>query len=228
MMNAVSLKGTKEGYQLIIHASSSMDEVYDDLKALTVQLKKDSQAGREIEFHVKSGQRALTENEKKEISDIVEDDYFRISSFEAEVMSLEKFMKWHDEISPTLEVRTVRSGQIVEAAGDMLLIGVVHPGGTVRATGSIFIIGELKGIAHAGVDGQENAVVVANFRYNAQVRIGDNVHVIEKKNQLNDEDSDTVEFVYVNDLHIIEVESLDNLKNLRPEIGKQAGGIFNG
>lgn len=228
MKSAVSLKGTKEGYQLIIQSSASLQDVYEDLNTLTLQLKKDSHSGREIEFHVKTGQRELSDDEKNEIADIVEDEFFKITSFEADVMSLEKFMKWHNQTSPTLEVRTVRSGQIVESEGDMLLIGVVHPGGTVRATGSIFIIGELKGIAHAGVDGKESAVVVANFRYNAQVRIGDNVHVIEKKDQLKDEDSDTIEFVYVNDLHIIEVSPLEKLKDIRPEIGKHAGGIYNG
>lgn len=228
MKGAVSLKGTKEGYQLIIQSSASMQDVYDELESLTVQLKKDSHSGREIKFHVKSGQRELTDEEKKVVSDIVEDEFFKISSFESEVMSLDKFMRWHNETSPSLEVRTVRSGQIVEAEGDMLLIGVVHPGGTVRATGSIFVIGELKGIAHAGVNGKESAVVVANFRYNAQVRIGDNVHVIEKKNRLDDEASDTVEFVYVNDLHIIEVSPLENLKTIRPKMGKQSGGIYNG
>ncbi|MDZ7834181.1 MAG: hypothetical protein U5K84_01365 [Alkalibacterium sp.] len=87
---------------------------------------------------------------------------------------------------------------------------------------------KLKGIAHAGVNGEETAVVVANFRYNAQVRIGDNVHVIEKKAQSKDESSDTTEFVYVNDLHIIEVSPLENLKVIRPELGKHAGGIYNG
>ncbi|OJF95733.1 septum site-determining protein MinC [Alkalibacterium sp. 20] len=228
MKSAVSLKGTKEGYQLIIQSSASMQDVYENLKTLTVQLKKDSQAGREIEFHVKTGQRELTDDEKNEMTDIVEDDYFKISSFESDVMSLDKFIKWHNQTSPSLEVRTVRSGQIVESEGDMLLIGVVHPGGTVRATGSIFIIGELKGIAHAGVNGKESAVVVANFRYNAQVRIGDNVHVIEKKDKTNDENSDIVEFVHVNDLHIIEVAPLEKLKTIRPEIGKHAGGIYNG
>lgn len=228
MKNAISLKGTQEGYQLIIQSSASLSDVYEELESLTLQMKKDSHTGREILFHVKTGLRELKDAEKEKISEIVEDEFFKISSFESEVMSLEKVMKWHKETSPTLEVRTVRSGQIVEAEGDMLLIGVVHPGGMVRATGSIYIIGELKGIAHAGISGKESAVVVANFRYNAQVRIGDNVHVIEKKNHQKDEFSDTTEFVYVNDLHIIEVSGLENLKTIRPELGKQAGGIYNG
>jgi len=228
MKSTISLKGTQEGYQLIIPSSASLSDVYEELEALTLQMKKDSHTGREISFHVKTGHRELTDTEKEAIAEIIEDDYFKITSFESDVLTMEKCIQWQKETSPSLEVRTVRSGQIVEAEGDMLLIGVVHPGGMVRATGSIYIIGELKGIAHAGIKGKENAVVVANFRYNAQVRIGDNVHVIEKKDQTEEENSDATEFVYVNDLHIIEVSSLENLKTIRPEIGKHAGGIYNG
>ncbi|GAA0371316.1 septum site-determining protein MinC [Alkalibacterium iburiense] len=225
MNNSVSLKGTKEGYQLIIQSSASFESILEELKELTMQLKKDSAAGHEITFFVKTGKRELTNEEKAQLTEIIEDDHFKVHSFEAEVISVEKALKWHIESAPTLEAKTVRSGQIVEAEGDLLLIGGVHPGGTVRATGSIFIIGELRGIAHAGYGGKESAIVVGNFRYNAQVRIGDNVHVIEQ-----DEDSEElkndVEFVYVNDLHIIEVSPLQKLKTVRPEIGKYAGGLM--
>ncbi|GEK91561.1 septum site-determining protein MinC [Alkalibacterium kapii] len=228
MKGTVSLKGTQEGYQLIIQSSASLEDAYEELKSLTSQMRKDSHNRREIKFHVKTGLRELTDKEKNIIIEIVEDDYFKISSFESDVITREKCVRWQKEASPTLEVRTVRSGQMVEAEGDMLLIGVVHPGGIVRASGSIYIIGELKGTAHAGVNGKESAVVVANFRYNAQVRIGDNVHVIEKKDRQIDEEADTTEFVYVNDLHIIEVSKLEELKALRPELDNYAGGIYNG
>ncbi|MDN6194043.1 MAG: septum site-determining protein MinC, partial [Alkalibacterium sp.] len=222
------LKGTQEGYQLIIKSSDSLEDAYEELRSLTSQMKKDAHSSKKITFTVKTGLRLLTEDEKEKIKEIVEDNLFEISSFESDVILMEKCLDWHKAASPKLEVRTVRSGQLVEAEGDMLLIGVVHPGGVVRATGNIYIIGELKGTAHAGVNGRENAVVVANFRYNAQVRIGDNVHIIEKKNQQKDEEADTTEFVYVNDLHIIEVSKLEELKDIRPELDNYVGGIYNG
>ncbi len=225
MKNAVTLKGRTEGFQIILHASASFEEVVDQLKELTVQLKKDTQKGHELNFFVDTGSRLLSADEKKQISDIIEDDHFKISSYESDVISIEDAQKRAREARPKLEVRTVRSGQILEADGDLLLIGHVHPGGTVRATGSIFVIGELKGIAHAGFEGNENAIVLANFKYNAQVRIGGNVHVIENRDE-NLVQSEDIQFVYVNDLHIIEVGSLHYLKTIRPEIGKHSGGLF--
>lgn len=225
MNNAVTLKGRKEGFQLILHSSASFETILDEIKELKVQLKNDTHPGHELNFYVKTGNRQLTAAEKKHIVDIIEDEHFTISSFQSDVILIDEVLKLHQASRPRLEVRTVRSGQIVEAEGDLLLIGEVHPGGTVRATGSIFVIGELKGIAHAGFSGNENAIVLANFRHNAQVRIGGNVHVIEKT-EGNSKQSDEIKFVHVNDLHIIEVSPLHNLKTIRPEIGKHSGGLF--
>lgn len=52
--------------------------------------------------------------------------------------------------------------------------------------------------------------------------------LLRKKNQQKDEEADTTEFVYVNDLHIIEVSKLEELKDIRPELDNYVGGIYNG
>src|SRR5699024_10836560 len=67
--------------------------------------------------------------------------------------------------------RIVRSGQVVEVEGDLLLIGDVNPGAQVKATGNIFVLGNLLGIAHAGVNGNEDAVIAASFMNPTQLRI---------------------------------------------------------
>jgi septum site-determining protein MinC len=223
----VSLKGTKDGYQLIIQSSASFIEVKSETEELINQLKKETKAGQEIELVLKTGNRVFDEEEQEVLRKIIEEhSSFSVRAFEAEVVGVERALQWHKEASPTLEVTTVRSGQIVNAEGDLLLVGGVHPGGTVRATGSIFIIGELKGIAHAGFDGKESAVVVADFKYNAQVRVADHVHVIDRDEETLESSTSTVEVVYLNDLHILDVAPLDEVKRIRPELGKVTGGLF--
>src|SRR5690625_3993362 len=69
--------------------------------------------------------------------------------------------------------RLVRSGQVLEVTGDLLLVGDVNPGGKVVATGNIYILGNLRGIAHAGVNGDRNAVIVASYMKPRQLRIDD-------------------------------------------------------
>ena len=49
--------------------------------------------------------------------------------------------------------QTLRSGQVLEADGNVVIIGDCHPGSEIRAIGDITVWGVLSGIAHAGCRG---------------------------------------------------------------------------
>src|SRR5699024_6098067 len=66
-----------------------------------------------------------------------------------------------------------RSGQVLRVEGDLLLIGDVNPGGKVVATGDIYIMGNLRGIAHAGINGNRKAIIAASYMKPTQLRIAD-------------------------------------------------------
>ena len=68
---------------------------------------------------------------------------------------------------------TLRSGQVFEADGSVVVLGDVNPGGKVVAKGSVIVLGSLKGNAFAGADGNEDAFVVALDMDPMQVKIGD-------------------------------------------------------
>ncbi len=70
---------------------------------------------------------------------------------------------------------TIRSGQTVESEGNLVVIGDVNPGGIVVAKGNIVILGSLRGIAHAGCDGNRKAIVVAFYLQPTQLRIADTI-----------------------------------------------------
>ncbi len=67
--------------------------------------------------------------------------------------------------------KTVRSGVRIEAEGHLVLIGDVNPGGEVAAAGNILIWGRLRGMAHAGANGDAGAVIRALELRPQQVRI---------------------------------------------------------
>ena len=72
--------------------------------------------------------------------------------------------------------RTLRSGQIVNHPGHVVVIGDVNPGAEIRAGGSVIVWGRLRGIVHAGLDGNaERAVVCALQLSPMQLRIGDRI-----------------------------------------------------
>lgn len=57
--------------------------------------------------------------------------------------------------------QTLRSGQVVNFDGNVVLIGDCHSGSEIVASGDITIWGILEGIAQAGAKGNENAIIRA-------------------------------------------------------------------
>jgi septum site-determining protein MinC len=57
--------------------------------------------------------------------------------------------------------RTLRSGFKISYTGHVIVIGDVNPGAEVYAGGSVVVWGRLKGMVHAGMEGDEKAVVCA-------------------------------------------------------------------
>lgn len=67
--------------------------------------------------------------------------------------------------------RTLRSGRTVHSAGHVVIYGDVNPGAQIVAAGDVIIWGKLRGSVHAGVDGDESAVVCALDMSPTQLRI---------------------------------------------------------
>ncbi|MEG0679818.1 MAG: septum site-determining protein MinC [Carnobacterium sp.] len=232
MKQSVTLKGSKDGFVLTLNESASFTTIVEELEQLLEHLKTESkevdlnEKNKVIQLEITTGNRLLADEEKDAITKIIkENKQFDIKKISSAVLTYEAATAWQQAVSLQMEIQTIRSGQVLQAPGDVLFVGKVHPGGMIRANGSIFIIGELHGVAHAGFEGDATAVIVADFHTNAQVRIADNVQIIEnqstemltiKKN----------EFAFINDLHILDFENLDHLSKMRPMLGKMTGGLI--
>jgi septum site-determining protein MinC len=55
--------------------------------------------------------------------------------------------------------QTLRSGQRIESAGTVVVLGDVNSGAEVVAAGDVIVVGKLRGLAHAGASGQEEAAI---------------------------------------------------------------------
>ncbi|MNZ70909.1 Septum site-determining protein MinC [compost metagenome] len=67
----------------------------------------------------------------------------------------------------------IRSGQTYEHDGDLLLIGDLNPGGMILCTGDIYVLGALRGVAHAGIAGRTDVIIAASLMKPTQLRIAD-------------------------------------------------------
>lgn len=226
MKQSVTLKGTKDGFVLTLDESVAFETVLSDLDQLLEKLHSENKEQKGISLEVKTGMRLFSEDEKAKITEkISSESQFQLKKISAEVLTYQQAIEWHESNSLQMEIQTIRSGQVLQAPGDILLIGKIHPGGTIRASGSIFILGELLGLAHAGFDGDNEAIVVADFQTDAQIRIAESVQIIENKAK-NQAGTEEKQFAYINDLHILDFEGLDKLRTIRPKMGKVTGGLF--
>ena len=69
--------------------------------------------------------------------------------------------------------QTVRSGQVIQSKGNVVIIGDCHPGCEIQAAGDITVWGILGGIAHAGCNGNTKARIRALNLNAIQLRIAD-------------------------------------------------------
>lgn len=125
--------------------------------------------------------------EREELNDIVvpEQEYTK------EDIELESF--------PTKYIKqTIRSGQVINYEGNVVVIGDCHPGCEITAFGDITVWGVLSGIAHAGASGNQKARVRALKMNAIQLRIANcysrrpdslNTVFIEKTNSFTPEEA---------------------------------------
>jgi septum site-determining protein MinC len=75
----------------------------------------------------------------------------------------------------TIHRGTLRSGDHLQSEGSVLLLGDLNPGARISAVGHVLVWGRLRGVAHAGVRGDRDAVIVALQLRPLQLRIADAV-----------------------------------------------------
>jgi septum site-determining protein MinC len=106
----------------------------------------------------------------------------------------------------------IRSGQVVNYEGSVMLLGDINPGGTLTATGDIFVMGALRGTAHAGAKGDKEAIIAASQLCPTQLRIAE---VISRPPDEWVVGSLYMEFAYVRN-DAMEIEKIQHLHRLRP------------
>ncbi len=78
---------------------------------------------------------------------------------------------------------TVRSGQRVVHGGHVVIGGDVNSGAEILAAGDIMVFGTLRGLAHAGCQGDENARIVAGSMRPQQLRIASQIARAPENNE---------------------------------------------
>jgi septum site-determining protein MinC len=212
----VVIKGTKDGLTLHLDDMCSFQELVSELetKLSTNQHGDNRQL---VAVQLKAGNRYLTPEQEEQLRAIVnQKNNLAVSAIDSNVVLKEEAVRLKEEAEIVTFSKIVRSGQVLQVSGDLLLIGDVNPGGTVIAGGNIFILGGLRGIAHAGYGGNTEAVIAASAIENAQLRIHD--AILNPKERRNRQETSYMQCIYLNEHGDIAMEKVQSVPHLRPNL----------
>ena len=208
-MNKIAFKGTKEGIYIKADENSDIDEIKGFLDTLSEKEIKVLEGGNII--GLKGNQPNFTD--KIKLYNILTEKFkMNVKSLDPIVAikpkQVTKEVIKHKEVIMQKEVRvntkivktTVRSGSLIEHSSDIIIYGDVNPGAEIKSKGNITVLGTLKGIAHAGSDGELNAVIIALNLQATQLRIGS---IITRAPDEGFEQPDSAEIAYVKDNQIL-------------------------
>lgn len=208
----INIKGTKDGLLFILKEDCSFEEIISELKDKFENSHQSLLDGPRTKVKIKTGYRVLNKKQRDVLEDVfkTKNNLF-IDSIECELERIEKKLK--DQV--IIKTGTIRSGQVCEVDGSILFIGDINPGGSLIASGNIYVIGCLKGIAHAGTSGEKDAIIVASEMEPIQLRI---VDVVRNKFEREDKAKNINLYAYVKDERIV-LDKHHKLLNLNMQSG---------
>jgi septum site-determining protein MinC len=219
----VTIKGTKDGIILHLDDLCSYEELKRELDQKLSGNYRINEGQPLTSVKVQMGHRYLTEQQQEEIKEIIrKKKNLVVDEIVTNVITIEEAKRRKAESEIVSVSKIIRSGQVLEVPGDLLLIGDVNPGGTVKAGGNIFIMGALKGIAHAGCYGNDQAVISAAVMKPSQLRINDCIS--RAPDQSTDNEARLLECAYIDENRQIVVDRIQVLMQLRPNLTRLGGG----
>jgi len=181
-MEPVTLKGNREGVVVQLNCNLDFEELCEKIEAKVKAA--DSFLGNN-EVIINLGSVELDDGQAQKLEELFNSWGLGIKKFTPEIkkaeestnvmMDLPEVVGDENHIlaqGSTLMVRkNLRSGQTIFHKGTVIILGDVNPGAEVVASGHIFVIGNLRGIAHAGAHGDTRAIVFASKLQPTQLRI---------------------------------------------------------
>jgi len=220
MQQSVILKASNDGYDLIFRQAASFDAIMVDLKALLDRLQVDNTTDKQISFDMSTEGRLLTAEQTQKVTQLVNRySLFSIHKLTADVIMASDALAMVERNTVHLVNQIVRNGQVLEVTGDVLFFGKIHEGGVLRATGSIFVMGDIAGALEAGYPDHNDAAIVCDLATVPRVRVGELIELVDKEKIVAG-----TNVVYINDIQALDYVPLNQLKRVRPKLFTRNGG----
>lgn len=183
MGNAISISIKKNQVIIKIDENAEQREIVSDLKKKIIELKNLYQNDK---TPILITGKILKNREMDEIQSFIKKFINVQIDFDSpKVLGLHGIKKTFYKEVATSETKfhkgSLRSGQRIEFEGSLVIIGDVNAGAEVIAGENIVVLGNLRGLAHAGAKGNKDAIIEASEIDAVQIRIADKVKEIERE-----------------------------------------------
>ena len=210
----VIIKGNKEGLIFVLNENCDFEDILQEIQYKLEKSHQQILAGPTVYVNVQLGRRILDEHQKEKLRDLIGQNGNLIVR---KVISSAEHEKTSSSNGIKVIKGVVRSGQSIEEDQDVMLLGDVNPGGMIGSKGNLFIMGALRGMAHAGMNGNDQAVIAASYMNPTQLRIA---HVISRSpdewENVKNTDS-MMEFAYLKD-GVMKIDKTSLLYKIRPDL----------
>lgn len=184
MLNNIKVSQTTNEIILNVNVIAEISEILEELETKIPKLRDFYQSSK-IPMRVTG--RLFTDSEIEKVKRLIHNEIQVDIKFDdvSDLLGLHAIKRTFEadiDISETKFVQnSLRSGQKEEYPGSIVICGDVNAGAEIIAGGNIMILGALRGVAHAGANGNTMAIISANYIDVTQIRIANLVREVGER-----------------------------------------------
>jgi septum site-determining protein MinC len=170
------IKGTKDGINAVINMDKFKD--FEEMMGVLVEkLSKGKAFYKGASLIITTDLKKINSRDFNKLKQVLFDEFelkdcTLEDKMETEESAGKAFSGIHEGRTKFLR-RTVRSGEVVNYPGNIVIIGDVNAGSQISAAGNIIVLGAMRGSAHAGNSGNPEAIVAAFYMQPEILQIAD-------------------------------------------------------
>lgn len=182
----IVFKGNSEGLVIVVPEGYPLSQLYEEVAAKVsaaarffkgarikvsyrgIQLSEEEEGVLKAILDEKSGAVIEAFQKEEEAKQPVQ-----TAKLQTSVPQRKSFFTGVDEGSCKFVRSTIRSGNRIQFDGSIVIMGDVNPGAEIMATGNVVVLGTLRGLVHAGMDGNKEAFIYALSLRPTQIRIAE-------------------------------------------------------
>lgn len=169
----ILIKGNRDGINVVINMNKFKD-FEEMLEALTRRLSIGKAFYKGCTLKITTELKYVNEKQFRKLKDILFEEFLiKDCILEDKDEKSNKIFSGIYEGRTKFLRRTVRSGQVINYPGNVVIIGDVNAGSEIYAGGNVIVLGALRGYVHAGFGGNSKAIVAAFYLQPEILQIAD-------------------------------------------------------